>query len=59
MYIWENIQIYEGYLAIECLDLNEEESQVCGFCGVVPEAVLGKLANLIGGKQEGSFSLIF
>ena len=32
---------------------------MCGFCGVVPEAVLGKLANLSGGKQDGSFSLIF
>lgn len=26
---------------MECLEANDEESQVCGLCGVIPEAVLG------------------
>ena len=36
-----------AYLAIECLDQNEEESQLCDLCGVVPEVVLGELSNSI------------
>ena len=32
---------------MECLDANDEESQVCGLCGVIPEAVLGKIYILL------------
>ena len=31
-----------GYLAVECLDKNDEMEQICGLCGVIPEAILGK-----------------
>ena len=35
--------IYSGYLALECLDADDEESQICGLCGIIPEAILGDL----------------
>jgi hypothetical protein len=34
--------ILTGYLALESLDADEEDSQICGLCGIVPEAILGE-----------------
>ena len=31
-----------GYLAVECLDNEVEMDQICGLCGIIPEAILGK-----------------
>ena len=31
-----------GYLAVECLDVDGEMDQICGLCGIIPEAILGK-----------------
>ena len=30
-----------GYLAVEALDDDDEMSQICIFCGIIPEVVLG------------------
>ena len=32
---------------MECLDDDEETSQICGLCGVIPEAVLGENNNVM------------
>ena len=33
-----------GYLAMESLDDDDETGQICGLCGIIPEAVLGENA---------------
>ena len=32
---------------MECLDNDEETSQVCGLCGIIPEVVLGENDDVI------------
>ena len=32
-----------GFLGLEALDQDSQHSQICGFCGVVPEVCLGNL----------------
>ena len=32
-----------GYLAVECLDSEVDMDQICGLCGIIPEAILGKI----------------
>ena len=46
---------------MECLDDDEETSQICGLCGIIPEAVLGKnniffpvIATLGSSLQDGA-----
>ena len=36
-------QLIIGYLAIEALDSDDEMSQICIYCGIITEVVLGEL----------------
>ena len=36
-----------GYLGLEALDLDDEMSQICIYCGIIPEVVLGKIFSVI------------
>ena len=38
-----HLSIVLGYLALECLDADDEKTQICGLCGVIPEVILGEL----------------
>ena len=38
--IWALVQ-FIGYLGIEALDTDDEMSQICIYCGIIPEVVLG------------------
>ena len=31
-----------GYLSLEALDKDDEMSQICVYCGIIPEVVLGE-----------------
>ena len=38
------IHMVLGLFALEALDMDEEASQICGFCGIAPELCLGIIA---------------
>ena len=38
---WLQRLLYTGYIAAECLDVDDIESQICGLCGIIPEVTLG------------------
>jgi len=37
---WIRRRLTAGFLALEALDKDEEESQICGLCGIVPDMAL-------------------
>ena len=36
------MEIDAGYLSLESLDDDDENSQICIYCGIIPDVVLGK-----------------